>query len=161
MDSGDRLPVHDPPHASYPDDWHALALDQHRQVRIAFERADRATEPDARDAALDALCLVLNGHAIAEELVLYPALVLAGSTEFAELAYAEQTTIKIQMAQLRSFDPADPAWPQALASIREDVLNHMRKEELTWLADLLSRDVDHDELARQFREEFDRYTRPR
>src|SRR5690349_13090170 len=77
--------------AAGPSDWLSLALDQHEAIRQAFEDCRAASSGPARVAAMKRLALVLNGHAIAEELVLYPALAQTGDKLAAGQAYAEQT----------------------------------------------------------------------
>jgi hypothetical protein len=138
-------------------DWLSLALDHHGQIRAAFEAARNATTADDRVAAMRALATVLNGHSLAEEVVLYPALAKAGEKAHAGLAYTEQTTAKMQMAELERIDPADEAWRDKLEHIRGAVLHHMFEEEGTWFLELREKAEDQDHLTRRFSEEYRRY----
>jgi hypothetical protein len=104
--------------AAAPGDWLSMALDHHGQIRAAFERAQAAASAEDRIAAFKALATVLNGHALAEEVVLYPALAKNGEKAHASLAYTEQTTAKMQMAELERIDPADEAWHDKLEHIQ-------------------------------------------
>lgn len=138
-------------------DWLSMALDHHAQIRSAFERAANAMSPEDRLAAMRALATVLNGHSLAEEVVLYPALAKAGEKTHATLAYTEQTTAKMQMAELERIDAADEAWLDKLEHIRGAVLHHMFEEEGTWFLELKEKATDQDFLTRRFAEEFRRY----
>ena len=75
-----------------PGDWLSTVLDHHDQIRAAFGTGRQAKSAADRMAAMKALALVLNGHSLAEELVLYPALGQAGEKAHAAHAYLEQTT---------------------------------------------------------------------
>lgn len=138
-------------------DWLSMALDHHAQIRSAFERAGAATAPEDRLAAMRALATVLNGHSLAEEVVLYPALAKNGEKAHAGLAYTEQTTAKMQMAELERIDPGDEAWRDKLEHIRGAVLHHMFEEEGTWFLELKAKADDEDFLTRRFAEEYQRY----
>ena len=138
-------------------DWLALALDHHDEIRDAFE-ACRTAQPGAgRTAAMKALALVLNGHSLAEEVVLYPALAKGGEKGHAGMAYSEQTTAKMQMAELERIDPATEAWLDKLEHIRGAVLHHIYEEEGTWFLELKEEYDDQAFLTRRFREEYERY----
>lgn len=143
--------------AASPGDWLSMALDHHDQIRAAFDRARDATSHEDRMAAFRALATVLNGHSLAEEVVLYPALAKNGEKAHAGLAYTEQTTAKMQMAELERIDPAEAAWRDKLEHIRGAVLHHMFEEEGTWFLELKQKAPDQDFLTRRFAEEFGRY----
>jgi hypothetical protein len=143
--------------AATPGDWLSLALDHHGQIRSAFQTARDATSAEDRVAAMRALATVLNGHSLAEEVVLYPALAKSGEKAHAGLAYTEQTTAKMQMAELERIDPADEAWRDKLEHIRGAVLHHMFEEEGTWFLELREKAEDQDFLTRRFSEEYRRY----
>lgn len=138
-------------------DWLALALDHHDEIRGAFEACRTAQPGPARTAAMKALALVLNGHSLAEEVVLYPALAKGGEKGHAGMAYSEQTTAKMQMAELERIDPASEAWLDKLEHIRGAVLHHIYEEEGTWFLELKEEYDDQAFLTRRFREEYERY----
>ena len=138
-------------------DWLSMALDHHGQIRSAFERAHNSLSPEDRLAAFKALATVLNGHALAEEVVLYPALAKNGEKAHAGLAYTEQTTAKMQMAELERINPADEAWGDKLEHIQGAVLHHMFEEEGTWFLELKEKAPDQDFLTRRYAEEYNRY----
>jgi hypothetical protein len=139
------------------DDWLALALDHHDQIRQAFEACRRAGDADTRTAAMKKLALVLNGHSLAEEVVLYPALAKSGEKMHAGMAYTEQTTAKMQMAELERIDPTTPEWADKLEHIRGAVLHHIFEEESTWFLEIKEKYGNQAFLTRRFREEYERY----
>jgi hemerythrin superfamily protein len=139
------------------DDWLSLALDHHDRIRAAFETCRQASSGEDRMMAMKRLALVLNGHAQAEEVVLYPAMAKAGEKGSAGMAYTEQVTAKMQMAELERIAPATPEWLDKLQHIRGAVLHHMYEEEDHWFIRLKEEYPDQAFLTRRFQEEFERY----
>jgi len=138
-------------------DWLSMALDHHEQIRTAFEACRTSSAAAGRLAAMKRLALVLNGHSLAEEVVLYPALAKSGEKAHAGLAYTEQTTAKMQMAELERIDAATEDWLDKLEHIRGAVLHHMFEEEGTWFLELKEKGDDHGHLTARFQEEYERY----
>lgn len=143
--------------AAAPGDWLSMVLDHHDEIRSAFAAGRAATGAADRTAAFDALALVLNGHSLAEELVLYPALGQAGEKMHAAHAYLEQTAAKAQMAELENIAPSKQAWLDKWEHIEGAVLTHMFEEESDWFLTLKSKGEDQSRLAARYAEEFDRY----
>ncbi len=140
-----------------PGDWLSMALDHHEQIRSAFAACRRAESAEARVAAMKELAVILTGHALAEEVVLYPALAQAGQKLHAGHAYTEQTTAKMQMAELENIMPTTPEWMDKLKHIEGAVLTHMYEEESSWFLHLHDKADRQDHLTDRYREEFDRY----
>ena len=138
-------------------DWLSMALDHHDRIRAAFARCRDAEAADDRRAAMKDLALVLNGHSLAEEVVLYPALAQAGEKMHAGHAYTEQTTAKMQMAELENIAPSTPEWKDKLEHIEGAVLTHMYEEESSWFLKLHDESVRQEHLTDRYREEFERY----
>lgn len=141
-------------------DWLSMVLDHHDQIRAAFEACRSAPAGAGRVQAMKALALVLNGHVLAEEVVLYPALAKAGEKGHAGMAYTEQTTAKMQMAELERIDPAADDWLEKLEHIRGAVLHHVYEEENQWFIELKEQYDDQAFLTERYQEEFERYVRP-
>ena len=142
-----------------PGDWLSCALEHHDHIRACFETARRAPPGGARVAAMKGLAVVLNGHSLAEEVVLYPALVAINAGRDATTAYAEQTEAKIQMAELERLAPQSPDWLAQLEKIQAAVLAHMEQEERSWFLEIKEGYPDQAKLTARYREEFERYTR--
>ena len=140
-----------------PGDWLSLVLDHHRQIEACFEEGRRATAADDRLLAMKKLALILNGHSLAEEVVLYPALAQAGEKMHAGHAYTEQTTAKMQMAELENIAPSTPEWKDKWEHIRGAVLTHIFEEESSWFLDLKRKGEHQDRLTARYIEEFKRY----
>lgn len=138
-------------------DWLSLALDHHDQIRSAFEAGGAAKTAADRRAAMDSLALVLNGHSLAEELVLYPAMAQSGHKMQAGVAYSEQTTAKMQMAELENIAPSLDAWLDKWRHIEGAVLTHIYEEEHGWFLHLKKKGDDQDRLRDRYLEEFNRY----
>lgn len=138
--------------------WLSMALDHHRQIEDAFERARNGNDEAARQQAMKDLALVLNGHALAEEVVLYPALAEHGEKGHVSMAYEEQQMTKVQMHELEHLEPMSEAWIDKLEHIRGAVLHHIYEEESTWFVELADKAAaEHALLTQRFAEEFERY----
>ncbi len=145
--------------AAQPGDWLALVLEHHLRVEAAFEAVKSAQDASSRTAAQKQLGIVLTGHAIAEESVLYPALAQADDKGHASMGYTEQAAVKMQMAALENLDPMSQDYLDKLGHIQGAVAHHVYEEEGSWFLDLKERasaDVQR-KLTQKYKEEFDRY----
>jgi hypothetical protein len=145
--------------AAAPGDWLSLALLHHDQIRAAFQRASMAPADGSRLVALKALAMLLTGHSIAEEAVLYPVLVSIVAKRGGDALYTEQSIAKVEMAALERIDPADNAWLEKLGEIRAAVEEHMLEEEQKWFLDIKASGANQAKLTARYKEEFERYTR--
>lgn len=143
--------------AASPGDWLSLVLDHHDLIREAFAAGKLARGAADRKAALQTLAVVLNGHSLAEEVVLYPALGQADHKAHAAQAYLEQTVAKNQMAELETIPPSQSAWLDKWAHIEGAVLTHMYEEESGWFLELKAAGADEARLTARYAEEYDRY----
>lgn len=143
--------------AATPGDWLSMALDHHDEIRSCFDRAVAATGTTARIEAMERLAKVLNGHSLAEEIVLYPALADEGEKGDAMMGYTEQAATKMEMAELERLDPTSDDWTDQIQKIREAVLHHMYHEEKDWFPELKERGMDQSHLTSRYQEEFSRY----
>lgn len=139
-------------------DWPGQVLDHHEQIDALFTRAKAATGVADRKAALEELGALLTGHSIAEEAVLYPALVKADYESKATMAYTQQSTAKTEMFLLEGLDPISDEWPDKLEHIISAVHQHVSQEESSWFAKLAtSPAVDQALLTQKYAEQFERY----
>lgn len=139
-------------------DWLGQVLDHHEQIDALFARARAASGVADRTAALKDLGALLTGHSIAEEAVLYPALVQADYEGKATEAYAQQSTAKTEVFLLEGLDPNSEEWTDKLEHIISAVQQHVYQEESSWFAKLIeSPDVDQAILTQKYAEQFDRY----
>ncbi len=138
-------------------DWLSAALEHHDMIREGLAEGLSATSPQERLEAMKRLALVLNGHSLAEEIVLYPALAKAHEKGHANMAYTEQTATKMQMAELERLDPASEEWRDKLEHIQGALLHHMYEEEGNWFLDLKQEAPDQQKLTMRFLEEYERY----
>src|ERR1700754_5078261 len=73
-----------------PGGWLSQILDQHEAIAQAFSEVKAAPEPRTRRLAEKRLGVLLTGHAMAEEAVVYPALAQVHEQGHAHKAYTEQ-----------------------------------------------------------------------
>jgi hypothetical protein len=145
--------------AAEPGDWLSLVLSHHQEIETAFAAVKNAGDAASRTAAQKALGIVLTGHSIAEESVLYPALAEADEKGHATMAYTEQAAAKMQMAALENLDPMSQDYLDKLEHIKGAVAHHVYEEEGAWFIELKERasaDVQQ-KLTQRYKEEFKRY----
>jgi len=139
--------------------WFAQVLDHHQRIEDAFVMLDVADTHEDRRAAQKWLAILLNGHAIAEETVLYPAMASHGEKARTELAYQEQSATKGETAALEELDPLSEDYDDKLEHIRGAVAHHMYEEEDTWFVKLHEKASAETalRLTTRYAEEFGRY----
>lgn len=142
-----------------PGDWFSLILDHHLLLEDAFAATKAAPDAASRTAALKQLGVILTGHAIAEESVVYPGLADAGETGHADMGYTEQVMVKMQMAALEKLDPMSQDFDDKLEHIRGAVAHHMYEEEGTWFVELKEQvpAADQVKITQRYTEEWQRY----
>ena len=139
--------------------WLAMVIAHHVEIESAFDAVEMATSAASRRAAQTQLAAFLTGHSIAEEMVIYPALVQLGEQANATKAYTEQSATKVNMAELDALEPMSQDFLDKLEHIRGAVTHHMYEEESEWFPELKEK-VDaatQSRLTRRYREEFERY----
>lgn len=142
-----------------PGDWLSLVLDHHEAIDRAFAAVKSASDASGRRGALKKLGVLLTGHAIAEESVVYPALAQVHEQHQANVAYTEQAAAKMQLAALETMDPLSQDYLDKLGHLESAVKHHVYEEENKWFLDLLSRASPemNQRIGARYREEFDRY----
>jgi hemerythrin superfamily protein len=141
-------------------DWLSLVLDHHRQIESLFAAVKAATDSASRVRAQKRLALILTGHSIAEEVVIYPALVKANEQAHSTKAYTEQSAAKVQMALLEDLEPMSQEYLDKLEHILGAVSHHVYEEEGTWFLELKEKlpPADQTKITFRYQEEFLRYT---
>jgi hypothetical protein len=115
-----------------PGDWLSQILDHHEDIEQAFADTKAASTAHARRAAQKRLGVLLNGHAMAEEAVIYPALAQEGKQGHANTAYTEQAAAKMQLAALETMDPLSEDYLDKLGHLEGAVQTHVYQEESDW-----------------------------
>jgi hemerythrin superfamily protein len=145
--------------AAEPGDWLSLVLDHHIELEDAIAAVEEAVTAQERSDAFKEFAVLLTGHSIAEEGVLYPGLSASSEAGHADMGYSEQAMVKIQMAALEKLDPLSQAFEDKLEHIKGALLHHMYEEEGNWFLDLKqnSSAEDQEMMTIRYAEEFDRY----
>jgi hypothetical protein len=142
-----------------PGDWLSQILDHHEAIDQAFAATRAASSADARRAAQKRLAVLLNGHAMAEEAVIYPALAHADKQGPANTAYTEQAAAKMQLAALEALNPLSEDYLDKLGHLEGAVATHVYQEESDWFP-YLKAFAPAEAQARasaRYREEYGRY----
>jgi len=140
-------------------DWLSLVLDHHVQIEAAFAAVKAAADASSRLSAQKRLASLLTGHSIAEEAVIYPALVKASEEAHSTKAYTEQSAAKVQMTLLEDLDPMSQEYLDKLEHIRGAVAHHVYEEEGNWFVDLKTKlpPADQTKMTFRYQQEFLRY----
>ena len=142
-----------------PGDWLSLVLDHHIELEDALAAVEDMTTAEERSDAFKEFAILLTGHSIAEEGVLYPALSANSETSHADMGYTEQAMVKMQMAALEKLDPLSQEFEDKLEHIKGALLHHMYEEEGGWFLDLKQKSSPEEQevMTSRYAEEFDRY----
>lgn len=140
-------------------DWLSMILDHHERVEQAFANVRAANDAASRRQAQKKLGVILNGHSMAEEAVVYPALARIGKTASAEMAYAQQVAAKMRLAALEHYDPMSQDFLDKLGHLEGAVRRHVYEEEHDWFVDLKAQapPADQQMITQRYAEEFNRY----
>ena len=143
-------------------DWLRLILAHHRAIEDAFAQLAAASDANGRRRPQKWLATLLNGHAMAEETVIYPAMALGDQETHATTAFTEQSGAKVDLAALEGLDPMSPDYFDKFEHVRGAVTHHMYSEENDWLIDLAKTGdaVLHARPSARYAEEFNRYMGP-
>lgn len=139
--------------------WLQQILTHHREIESAFAVALGSSAPNERRKACQQLGMLLTGHSMAEEAVIYPAVESHDSKGHAAMAYEEQSMAKVQMAKLEMMDPMSDEWREKLEHIQGAVQQHVYQEEDSWFPQVANT-IGADEsamLTARYREEAGRY----
>lgn len=145
--------------AAMPGDWLDQILQHHMDIEDAFADVKAASNAAARKTALKTLGILLTGHAIAEESVIYPALAKDGEKTHAGVGYDEQAMVKVQMALLEELEPMSQDFMDKLEHIEGAVAHHIYAEEGNWFLDLKEAATADEQvtLTKRYVEEYERY----
>ena len=145
--------------AAEPGDWLSQILDHHQEIEAAFAQTKGAASAEGRRVAQKRLAILLTGHAMAEEGVIYPALAHAGKQGHANTAYTEQAAAKMQLAALEHLDPMGQDYMDKLGHLEGAVLTHVYQEENDWFLDLKENApaADQEQATQRYAEEYGRY----
>lgn len=143
-----------------PGDWLWTIIEHHEAIERAFATVSSASDVAARRAAEKRLAVLLTGHAIAEEAAVYPVLARVCEQRHADAAYAEQASVKMQLAALETLEPMSQDYLDRLGRLAVEARLHSYKEERQRLPELLSRASPemNQRIGARYREEFERYT---
>ncbi|BBF70666.1 hemerythrin domain-containing protein [Sphingomonas bisphenolicum] len=145
--------------AAMPGDWLDQILQHHIDLEDAFADVKATTDVASRTVATKLLGVLLTGHAIAEEAIIYPALAQGGEKAHAGIGYDEQAMVKVQMALLEKLDPMSKDFIDKLEHIEGAVKHHMYAEEGNWFLDLKETTPVEDQtlMTKRYAEEYARY----
>src|SRR6185436_3202913 len=130
----------------------------HERIDALFAEMAAASGQARRDAQRQ-LAVLLTGHSLAEEAVLYPAMAMTDHKAHSSEAFVEQSGAKVQVAWLDELEPMSKDYLDKLDHLQSAVTMHVHREESDWFPELhRSGDVAaQSKLSRRYQEEFERY----
>lgn len=137
-----------------PGDRLSQIIEHHLLLGDAFAAAGDA---GSRLTATRKLGVLLTGHAIAGESVIYPALAEGAEKTHSGMGYDEQALVKVQMALLEKLEPMSQDFIDKLEHIDGAVTHHTYQEEATWLLELKGNVPAAARLTQRYAGEYDRY----
>jgi anaerobic glycerol-3-phosphate dehydrogenase len=112
---------------------HMIRMD-HGAVMAKFHRIEADTPASQKKALVDVICLALEIHAQLEEEFFYPALREAGADgEVLARSVPEHDAMRGHIERLRTLQPTDAAYDQALNALMREVMHHVADEETVLL----------------------------
>lgn len=141
--------------------WFELVLDHHMELEALFAKVESANSASARALAQKELEILITGHSIAEEAIIYPLMKIETSSMDATHAFAEQANAKVKMVELDNIaDKMSDEYNDKLEEIRKAVVHHMIEEERDFFPELQEQaDAStNKKITDHYRMEFDRYT---
>lgn len=134
---------------------------QHKQIEALFAEARSAAGAGGQTAVRE-LALLLTGHAMAEEAVVYPEVSEHSGKTHAGMAYEEHAMTKVQLAKLQQMDPGSQEWIEKLDHIEGAVKQHIYQEEDSWLPDVIRNApaADRQRMSIEYRDHFERFAGP-
>jgi len=112
-----------------------ILTQDHREVEAMFTElealggATQGAEAERRRELVDQVTIELVRHAVAEEVVVYPAVQEKVSAEEAERAKVEHAEAEETMKRLEGLDPDDPSFDEALRTLMTEIREHVAEEE--------------------------------
>jgi len=107
----------------------ALLKADHRKVEDLFEKFEKASRVDIKEALVREICTELSVHATIEEEIFYPACKgQIGDEALLDEAYVEHDGAKVLIAELIDGDP-DMAFYDAKVKVLAEMIKHHVKEE--------------------------------
>jgi iron-sulfur cluster repair protein YtfE (RIC family) len=140
--------------------WFSLVLDHHMELEKLFAKVKAANSSTARAAAQKELAVLITGHSIAEEAIIYPAMKIETSSMDAIHAFAEQAMAKVKMVELDNIaDKMSKVYSDKLEEIRSAVLHHMIEEEQDYFPELQDKSDSsiNKKISEHYQSEFNRY----
>ena len=112
-------------------EWTRALAAEHGRIRARFDRllATRDDQAARREMLLARLARALTRHAIAEEYVIYPALMESVRRDDAKRLFDDHGEIKHFIYDLRRIPAADPRWLVVAQEFRAHLDDHFRVEE--------------------------------
>lgn len=112
------------------DDILTLIEADHRKVEELFAQIETAKGTKKSQQIFEQIYKELNLHALAEELVFYPAMQEYEQTkQYIEEAEEEHTAAKILLEQMKSLDSTDVEFKTKLQHLQEAIMHHVEEEE--------------------------------
>jgi hypothetical protein len=138
-----------------------LLKKQHRDVKAIFKRIEGTDDARQRRQLLNEVASHLEGHALIEEEIFYPAVRSLETTKAEEMvleAYEEHHVVKLVLAELPRVNPEDERFEAKMTVLTELVEHHADEEEKAMfkIAQKLGKN-ELEALGKQMQERFETF----
>lgn len=106
-----------------------LLADDHRTVEDLFERFEKASGANAKQALVKEICTELKIHAMIEEEIYYPEIRGKVEDEDLEEAYVEHDSAKLLINELEATEPDESFYDAKVKVLKELIEHHVEEEE--------------------------------
>lgn len=124
-----------------------LLRSQHQEVEALIEEIENTDSPEDKEALFVLLADNLAAHAMIEEKMFYPALMIPRTRESLIEATEEHLEVKRLIADMMALDVEDEHFTAKLTVLKEDIRHHVHDEEEPKLFKEAQKLMSDDELA--------------
>jgi hypothetical protein len=107
----------------------ALLKQDHRNVEELFEKFEKASGAERKQAIAQEICLELSVHAQIEEEIFYPACEGKVEEDLLKESYVEHDGAKVLIAEIMAGSPEGEFYDSKVKVLSEEIEHHVEEEE--------------------------------
>jgi len=108
----------------------ALLKADHRKVEDLFEKFEKASSADRKQALVHEICTELKIHTLIEEEIFYPAFRGIIEDDTLDEAYVEHDGAKVLINDIEAGSPDDDFYEAKVKVLSEEIKHHVHEEEM-------------------------------
>lgn len=108
----------------------ALLKADHRKVEDLFEKFEKSTSAERKQALAQEICVELKVHTLIEEQIFYPAFRGLIEDDTLDEAYVEHDGAKVLINDIEAGSPEDDFYDAKVKVLSEEIKHHVHEEEM-------------------------------